>query len=42
MVLASEMPTETQETDIPLRYKERWVGDELQNLEDTEMKRNGK
>ena len=42
MVLGSEMPSETRETDIPLGYKARWGGDELRDLEDAAMKRNGK
>lgn len=36
------MPIETQETDIPLWYKAQRGGDELRDLEDAEMKRNGK
>lgn len=42
MALGSEMPIETQETDIPRRYEAQWGGDELRDLEDAKMKRNGK
>lgn len=42
MALGSEMPSETRETDIPLWYRAQWGGDELRDLEDAEMKRNGK
>lgn len=42
MVLDSEMPSETQETDIARWHEAQWGGDELHDLEDGEMKRNGK
>lgn len=36
------MPSETQETDIARWHEAQWGGDELHDLEDGEMKRNGK
>lgn len=42
VVLGSEMPGQTRETDIPLWYKAQRGGDELRDLEDAEMKRDGK
>lgn len=42
MVLGSEMSIETHESDIQLWYNAQWGGDELRDLEDAEMKRNGK
>lgn len=34
MVLGSEMPGQTRETDIPLWYKAQRGGDELRDLEE--------
>lgn len=42
VVLGSKLPCKTQETDVPLWYTAQWGGDELRDLYDTEMKRNGK